>query len=125
MRTDGETSLEEIASELMSGCWVIVSEGTEGRHRWYAATRAPREKARPLSQREREALTRALYGESNKHIAYSLGIGSSAVSTMLRRARRKLRGRIPEDLLASLVSSVRSRSLPTRPPPRSGPRPSW
>jgi DNA-binding CsgD family transcriptional regulator len=125
MRTQRETRLEDIASELMSGCWVVVSEGTEGRHRWYAATRAPREKARPLSRREREALTRALYGESNKHIAYSLGIGSSAVSTMLSRARRKLRGRIPEDLLASLVGAAHSRSRSTHPPPRSGSRPSW
>jgi DNA-binding CsgD family transcriptional regulator len=125
MRTAGETTLEDIARELMSGRWTIVSEGTEGRHRWYAATLAPPQRARPLSQREREALTRALYGESNKHIAYSLGIGSSAVSTMLSRARRKLRGRIPEELLASLVGAVRSPKGSALAPPRSGRRPAW
>src|SRR5688500_2856052 len=120
MSTAGKATLEDIASELMSGRWTIVSEGTEGRHRWYAATLAPEARTRPLSHREREALTRALYGESNKHIAYSLGIGSSAVSTMLSRARRKLRGRIPEELLASLVGAVRSPKESPLVPPRSG-----
>jgi DNA-binding CsgD family transcriptional regulator len=109
----------------MSGRWTIVSEGTEGRHRWYAAKRAPAESAKPLSDRERETLTRALYGESNKQIAYTLGIGSSAVSTLLSRARRKLRGRIPEDLLASLMGALRAPpALPTVPPP-SGLRDKW
>jgi DNA-binding CsgD family transcriptional regulator len=104
-----ELELGDLALELMSGHWKIVAEGTEGRHRWYAATRvkADRRGPRALSPREREVLTLALSGRSNKHIAYTLGIGTSAVSTLLGRARSKLDGRIPEELLASLLAAFR------------------
>lgn len=114
MKAEAGTNLADVAAELMSGRWTIVSEGTDGRHRWYAAKRAPEQSARPLSERERETLTRALYGESNKQIAYTLGIGPSAVSTLLCRARRKLRGRVPEDLLATLMGAL---GAPGRRPP--------
>jgi DNA-binding CsgD family transcriptional regulator len=106
---DRELDLGDLALELMSGHWTIVSEGTEGRHRWYAASRVQpvAKKPRALSTREREVLTLALGGHSNKHIAYTLGIGTSAVSTLLGRARRKLAGRIPEELLSSLLGAFR------------------
>jgi DNA-binding CsgD family transcriptional regulator len=44
----------------------------------------------PLTAREREILSRAERGESNKIIAFSLGVSISTVSTILTRARRKM-----------------------------------
>jgi DNA-binding CsgD family transcriptional regulator len=43
-----------------------------------------------LSLRERQALGRALLGNSNKLIAYELGISASTVGVLLHRAARKL-----------------------------------
>jgi DNA-binding CsgD family transcriptional regulator len=43
-----------------------------------------------LTERERQVLAYADLGQSNKLIAYSLGLSTSTVSTLLSRARRKL-----------------------------------
>jgi len=54
----------------------------------------PKQRTRPdvsLTRREQLALDRAEAGLSNKLIADSLGVAISTVSTMLTRARRKLR----------------------------------
>jgi DNA-binding CsgD family transcriptional regulator len=50
-----------------------------------------------LSKREQQVLAYAALGQSNKLIAYSLGLSLSSVSTLLARARRKLG---PTDTLA-------------------------
>lgn len=50
----------------------------------------PRLPPKFLSQREREVLVLADFGHSNKHIAHSLGLSISTISTVLTRARRKL-----------------------------------
>jgi DNA-binding CsgD family transcriptional regulator len=52
--------------------------------------RVPQPAPKFLSRREREVLTFADFGHSNKLIAHSLGLSVSTVSTMLTRARRKL-----------------------------------
>lgn len=46
---------------------------------------------RALTRREQQVLAYAEIGHSNKLIAYSLGVAISTVSTLLARARRKLR----------------------------------
>jgi DNA-binding CsgD family transcriptional regulator len=55
---------------------------------------------RPLSPREREAVSRAMLGESNKVIAYELGVSASTVGVLLHRAARKLGSRTRAELLA-------------------------
>jgi DNA-binding NarL/FixJ family response regulator len=101
-------ALTVLAREMMSGEWTIASESVDGAHRCYAARRVLPEPGarRALSNRERQVLTRALRGESNKEIAFTLGVGASAVSTWLTRARRKIEGRIPEELLSSIVGAA-------------------
>jgi DNA-binding NarL/FixJ family response regulator len=55
---------------------------------------------RPLSPREREAVSRAMLGESNKVIAYELGVSASTVGVLLHRAARKLGTRTRAELVA-------------------------
>ena len=53
----------------------------------------------PLSRREREAVSRAALGETNKVIAFELGVSASTVGVLLHRAARKLRVRTRAELL--------------------------
>jgi DNA-binding CsgD family transcriptional regulator len=59
---------------------------------------------RALSAREREIFILAAEGESNKSVAYTLGISVSSVSTYLRRARSKLGVAEPEFMLRSVLA---------------------
>jgi DNA-binding CsgD family transcriptional regulator len=59
--------------------------------------RVPRPDA--LSPRERQALSFAVLGDSNKLIAYELGISASTVGVLLYRAAQKLRCRSRAELL--------------------------
>jgi len=53
----------------------------------------------PLSRREREAVSRAALGETNKVIAFELGVSASTVGVLLHRAARKLGVRTRAELL--------------------------
>jgi DNA-binding CsgD family transcriptional regulator len=56
-----------------------------------------------LTDRERQVFTYAAMGQSNKLIAYSLGLAVSTVAAHLERARRKLGGGASLKALQALV----------------------
>lgn len=82
----------ELWSELVSGRWSIVETFDRDGKQYYLAHKNDPELAREraLTQRERQVLGYAALGQSNKLIAYSLGLSLSSVATLLARARRKL-----------------------------------
>jgi DNA-binding CsgD family transcriptional regulator len=77
---------------LVAGRWSIVEHFERDGKRYYLAHRNDPSLApdRTLSPRERQVFGYAELGQSNKLIAYSLGLSVSTVSTLLARARRKL-----------------------------------
>ncbi|MFZ5893360.1 MAG: LuxR C-terminal-related transcriptional regulator [Myxococcota bacterium] len=83
----------ELWRGLVSGRWSIVESFERDGKRYYLAYRNDPdvEPASALSKREQQVLAYAALGQSNKLIAYSLGLSLSSVSTLLARARRKLR----------------------------------
>jgi DNA-binding CsgD family transcriptional regulator len=131
----GETALdsttpdpETLASELLSGLWVIALQHEEDGICYYLAVQADAidTQRAALTQREREVLTRALLGESNKSIAISLGVGHSSVTTLLARARKRLADRVPERVLRALLARANAEPhvrIEGAPPRRSRPPP--
>lgn len=92
--------------EILAGKWVISCDAAGDTNRRYVAVRSPAEQqGQALSPRERDVLLRVLGGDANKVIAHELGLSSSSVTTLLRRARQKLCERVPEDLLRALLMS--------------------
>lgn len=73
---------------LVDGTWSLVDRFDRDGRRYLVARRNDPRLAlpRPLSARERQVLAYAALGHSNKHIAYTLGLSASTVSTHLRRA---------------------------------------
>jgi DNA-binding CsgD family transcriptional regulator len=82
----------ELWHGLIDGRWSIVESFERDGKRYYLAHRNDPELApdMALTHRERQVLAYADLGQSNKLIAYSLGLSISTVSTLLSRARRKL-----------------------------------
>jgi DNA-binding CsgD family transcriptional regulator len=82
----------DVWEALIAGRWSIVEHFERDGKRYYLAHRNDPELAadRGLTPRERQVLAYAELGQSNKMIAYSLGLSISAVSTVLTRAHRKL-----------------------------------
>ena len=81
----------------MSGRWSLVEHFERDGRRYYLAHRNEPEvrSVKGLTARERQVLAYAQLGNSNKLIAYSLGISISTVSTLLSRARRKVQSNMP------------------------------
>jgi DNA-binding CsgD family transcriptional regulator len=79
---------------LIDGRWSIVEHFERDGKRYYLAHRNDPALApdRALTLRERQVVAYTDLGYSNKLIAYSLGISTSNVSTLLTAARRKLGG---------------------------------
>jgi DNA-binding CsgD family transcriptional regulator len=79
----------------------------------YNDVRVPRPAS--LSPRERQALAVGLLSESNKAIAYKLGISASTVGVLLHRAAQKLGCRTRVELMGSFRASLAhpSSALPT------------
>jgi hypothetical protein len=77
---------------LVAGEWSLIEHFERDGRRYYLAHKNDPElgEDRALTLRERQVLGYAKLGNSNKLIAYSLGISSSTVSTLLGRARKKL-----------------------------------
>jgi DNA-binding CsgD family transcriptional regulator len=68
-----------------SGTWNLVDEFNHRGERYMVVRRSE-----VLSVREAEVLSRAAEGETNKEIAYALGLAYSTVRVLLHRAGRKL-----------------------------------
>lgn len=80
---------------LVSGRWSLLDRFDRDGRRFLVARRNDPAVARPaqLSARERQVLAYAALGYTNKHIAYTLGLRPSTVSTHLHRAMRKVGAR--------------------------------
>jgi DNA-binding CsgD family transcriptional regulator len=77
---------------LVAGRWSLVEHFESDGRRYYLAHKNDPELAadRALTERERQVLGYAELGYSNKLIAYSLGLSSSTVATLLAKAKKKL-----------------------------------
>ena len=73
---------------LVTGGWVVVDRFDEGGRRYIIARET--EGREPLTPRERRALAAAARGESNKVIAYELGVSLTTISTEINRVMGKL-----------------------------------
>jgi len=82
----------ELWRGLVAGRWSLVEHFERDGKRYYLAHKNDPELAedRVLTPRERLVLGYAELGQSNKLVAYALGLSSSTVSTLLGRARKKL-----------------------------------
>jgi DNA-binding CsgD family transcriptional regulator len=91
VHSDGEISLPR-CRPLLSERWTLVDTYERDGKRYVVAWRNDAHRRRPdaLSPRERQVLELALGGDSNKRIAYELGISASTVGVLLHRASEKL-----------------------------------
>ena len=90
-RDDARRSVE-LWRGLVAGEWSLVEHFERDGRRYFLAHKNDPElgEDRALTLRERQILGYAKLGNSNKLIAYTLGMSSSTVSTLLARARRKV-----------------------------------
>jgi len=92
LRRDDADKAVELWRALVEGPWSLVDQfDSDGRRFVVAAKNAPR-LTRPLclTRRERQVVSLAAAGHSNKLIAYDLGISVGAVAATLSRAMQKL-----------------------------------
>jgi DNA-binding CsgD family transcriptional regulator len=90
---------------LIAGRWSLVEHFERGGRRYFLAYRNDPKLApsRALTERELQVWSYAAMGQSNKLIAYMLGLSLPTVASTLRQARRKLGGDVGPQLLASLA----------------------
>jgi DNA-binding CsgD family transcriptional regulator len=102
--SDPEKALE-IWKALVRGRWSTVDWfDTDGRRFVLAIPNSPHVKdPRGLTERERQVVMYAAFGQTNKMIGYRLGLSKSRVSLLLRSAMRKMGTRTR----AQLVSRAR------------------
>jgi len=105
MRRSDPHKAIEIWKALVRGRWSTVDWfDTDGRRFILAVPNAPEvTDPRGLTERERQVVSYAAVGQSNKMIAYRLGLSRSRVSLLLRSAMRKLGTRTR----AQLVQRIR------------------
>jgi DNA-binding CsgD family transcriptional regulator len=91
-KTDPDKALE-IWKALVRGRWSMVDWfDSDGRRFVLAVPNSPHvTDPRGLNERESQVVTYAMFGDTNKMIAYRLGLSRSRVSFLLRSAMRKLR----------------------------------
>lgn len=89
--SDPEQALE-LWRALVRGRWSTVDWfDSDGRRFVLGVPNAPEVMdPRGLSEREQQAVAYALSGQTNKHIAYQLGLSKGRVSTLMSSAMRKL-----------------------------------
>lgn len=103
-KSDPDKALE-IWKALVRGRWSTVDWfDTDGRRFVLAIPNSPEVvDPRGLTERERQVVAYASYGQTNKMIAYRLGLSRSRVSLLLRSAMRKMGARTR----AQLVQRIR------------------
>jgi DNA-binding CsgD family transcriptional regulator len=118
-RADGEMSVS-LWRSLVSERWTLVDTYERDGKRYVVARRNDVRLSLPsaLSPRERQALGFAVLGDSNKLIAYELGISASTVGVLLHRAAQKLGCHTRHELLQCF------RELLAAAPPPGPPKPS-
>ncbi|QSQ21957.1 hypothetical protein JY651_43585 [Pyxidicoccus parkwayensis] len=93
----------DLVEGVLSGRWVLVDRfEQDGRRFLVARERGAARGVAALSPREREVVTCALRGLSNKAMAYDLALTESTVATHLRRAMAKLGVSSRTELITSL-----------------------
>ena len=92
MRNTDPAEALQIWKALVRGRWSMVDWfDTDGRRFVLAVPNSPRvDDPRGLTERESQVVAYAVMGQSNKLIAYRLGLSGSHVSMLLRSAMRKL-----------------------------------
>jgi DNA-binding CsgD family transcriptional regulator len=87
---------------LANEVWTVVDSYEKDGKRYVVAERSERRAPGPgvLSPRERQALAIAVHGDTNKVIAFKMGISASTVGVFLHRAAQKLGSRTRPELLA-------------------------
>jgi DNA-binding CsgD family transcriptional regulator len=81
----------ELWHEVEIGSWSVADQiDRDDRRFLHLRENTPRDVTRALTDRERDVVARASRGDSNKVVAYDLGIGVSTVSTHLSNAAAKL-----------------------------------
>lgn len=115
----------ELWLDLTARRWSIVDHLERGDCRYFLARRndANLRVGQALSARERQVLYCATRGDANKVIAYTLGLSTSSVSTLLTRAARKLDHSATFDALRALSCAAGDEPLDFR--SRSGPGSGW
>jgi DNA-binding CsgD family transcriptional regulator len=90
---------------LVAGRWSLVDHFERGGRRYFLAYRNDPTLAplRALTERELQVWSYAAMGQSNKLIAYALGLSVPTVAGYLRGARRKLGGDVALEALAGLA----------------------
>lgn len=96
-RRDGDAALAQWPVRI-GGRWSLVDAFDSDGRRYVVAVAD--ETVSALTEREREVLSRAATGHSNKVIAYELGLSSSTVRVLLSRAATKLGVRRREEAVA-------------------------
>lgn len=74
--------------EILAGCWTLLGHFRRGTRDYFVARRG--DEANRLSAREREVITLAATGLSNKEIASALALTTGCVGAYLSAAMRKL-----------------------------------
>jgi DNA-binding CsgD family transcriptional regulator len=115
-RADGEISLS-LWRSLVSERWTLVDTYERDGKRYVVARRNDVRMPLPnaLSPRERQALGFAALGDSNKLIAYELGISASTVGVLLHRAAQKLGCHSRAELLQRFRELLAAAPPPGRP----------
>src|ERR1041385_6330268 len=83
--------------------WTVVDQFVHGGHRYQLRCQPVEQRGHGavLTEREEEVLACAMDGQSNKSIAYSLGVAPSTVGVLLFRAATKLGVKSRSDLLST------------------------
>jgi len=116
-RATSPTQAVELWQGLVDGRWSIAEHFERGGRRYFLAVRNEPAIAavHALSPGERQAIAYAARGQSDKLIAYTLGLSAHTVAKLLERARLKLAGRAPWRAVTALAAS--GAPPPRRPPP--------
>ncbi len=100
--------LTDLWRALVAGRWTLVDTfDAHGKRHIIATRNDPRPELSRLTPREQQVANGAMFGHANKLIAYELGLSVSTVSTLLRRAAKKLGASSRVELIRILSNGKR------------------